>query len=61
MDQTLHRSRLFYESDFISAIAHTCHAFLSVQTDAEQGAEPLFRVQPIRQPDLRVYLLHFSR
>ena len=31
----------------------------TVQTDAEQRTEPLFRVQPVRQPDLRVHLLHF--
>ena len=30
---------------------------LSVQADAQQGAQPLLRVQ-VRQPDLRVHLQH---
>lgn len=31
---------------------------LSVQAHAEQGAEPLLGVEQVRQPDLRVHLLH---
>lgn len=56
LHQNLTRQSNLFSNALLFSVPHP-----TVQEDAEQGAQPLLRIQQVGQPDLGVHLHHLPR